>query len=398
MNSPTPPGRRIVFLANCVYGDHVAGGDIHFFQMAAAALRAGYRLHFFGGQALKQHLAKQGLMVEQTCTDSKKLGWINMDSLRGQLRLLLNYLGRFGRTLTKLSEIQRDDIAYAVTDYWFDALPVIFSRARRKIMILGMDSPTLGEIIRRSRPDVTATRLNSIYYWLSQSLTMRLFRFCRCKRILYVHPAMTERLRRLGYREGEMFFVSNGFNLEVAEQVPEQQKKYDAMWIGRVHRQKGLEDLLQTLAHLANMVKDFRAVLVGKLDELTPKLSALGLTKHVELPGLVSEQEKFRLFKASRILLMPSHYESWGIVIAEALSSGTPVVAYELEPYQPVFGNLVCYVRPFDVEAFKSAAAREIETSRAGGGGLDAAELERFKRDNSWQRAGERFLTAVRSL
>jgi glycosyltransferase involved in cell wall biosynthesis len=385
-------------VANCVYGDHVGGGDIHFFQMAQSAIRAGYRLHFFGGHALKGHLEQQRIAADQTLTDSKKLGKINMESLTGQFRLLFNYLGRFLRSLSRLPVIQSDDLAYAVTDSWFDALPVVFSRAKRKIMILGMDSPTLREIVVRGRPDVTATRLNSIYYWLSQSLTLRVFRWCRNKRILYVHPTMRERLLRLGYREQEMFFVSNGFNLEIAEQVPEQPKQYDAMWIGRVHRQKGLDDLLQTLVRLAKDVKDFRAVLVGKLDELAPKLSALGLTKHVDLPGLVSETEKFRLFKASRILLMPSHYESWGIVIAEAVSSGTPVVAYELAPYQPIFGKLVDYVRPFDIEQFGAAAVGAIGQSREGRGRFNAVELNEFKRENSWGRAGERFLDAVRSL
>jgi hypothetical protein len=73
-------------------------------------------------------------------------------------------------------------------------------------------------------------------------------------------------------------------------------------------------------------------------------------------------------------------------------------VAYELDAYRPVFGNLVRYVTPFDVEAFKLAATDEIEKSRAGPSGLDPAKLELFKQENSWQAAGKRFLGAVRGL
>ena len=49
--------RRIHFIANCVYGTHLAGGDIHFFEMARAAAEAGYDVNFFGGFALQQHIA-----------------------------------------------------------------------------------------------------------------------------------------------------------------------------------------------------------------------------------------------------------------------------------------------------------------------------------------------------
>ncbi|HZL14436.1 MAG TPA: hypothetical protein VFC85_09895, partial [Verrucomicrobiae bacterium] len=155
MNSEKLQRKRIVFIANCVYGDHVAGGDIHFFHMAQAAIDADYEVHFFGGHALKEHLEKRGIVATQTCTDRKKIGALNTESLPGQLRLLLNYVGRFWRTLLKLSEIRRDDTVYAVTDYWFDVWPMLFCRAGKKMMIFHMDAPTFNEIIFRSRPDVS---------------------------------------------------------------------------------------------------------------------------------------------------------------------------------------------------------------------------------------------------
>jgi glycosyltransferase involved in cell wall biosynthesis len=398
MNSEPTSRRRIVFLANCVYGDHVAGGDIHFFQMAAAAIEAGHQVHFFGGHALTKHLSERRIAAEQTCTDAATLGNIDMGSLRGQLRLFFNYLGRFWHALLHLSWIRREDTAYAVTDYWFDALPVILCRACRKMMILGMDAPTLGEIVRRQRPDVPPWRLNSIYYWLSQNLSLRLFRFCRRKRLLYVHPNMKARLRRLGYKESELVFVSNGFDLAVLERVPTPRKEFDVMWIGRPHQQKGIEDLLASLLFLSKCIRDFRAVLVGRLEDLAPRLAELDLTRSVRFTGLVSEPEKFHLFKASRVLLMPSHYESWGIVVAEALACGTPVVAYKLDAYPPIFGDLVRYVESFDVATFQRAAAEEIQKARAGADKLDAAQLDRFKAVNSWQAAGKRFLNAVEAL
>jgi glycosyltransferase involved in cell wall biosynthesis len=118
----------------------------------------------------------------------------------------------------------------------------------------------------------------------------------------------------------------------------------------------------------------------------------------VEFSGYVSESEKFRLLKSSRVFLMPSRYESWGIVIGEALAIGLPVVAYELEAYRPVFGELLRYVPAFDVEAFKHAAADEIQKSRVGEHWLDQAKLARFIRENSWEAVGQRFIDTIKSL
>jgi glycosyltransferase involved in cell wall biosynthesis len=398
MNETAKPNRRIIFIANCVYGDHVAGGDIHFFQMAQAAIDAGYQVHFFGGQALKEHLAKRRIAATQTCTDHKKVGRLNAESLSGQLRLLLDYLGRFWRTMSKLSEIRHDDVVYAATDYWFDAWPVIFSRAQRKLMILGMDAPTFWQIVFRLRPDVTMFRLNSIYYWASQNLSLWLFRWLERKRLFYVHPDMKPRLRALGYHEQEMVFISNGMNLQVAEQVPPQKKEYDVIWLGRVHRQKGIDDLLAMFVILAEELKDFRAVLVGRLDELSPRLAELKLSHCVTLTGLVSEEEKFRLFKASRVFLMPSRQESWGIVIAEALACDVPVVAYDLPAYRPIFGGLIDYVPLFDFEVFKTKSLEAIMNARRDKTVLAARELALLKSEHSWEAAGNRFIATINTF
>jgi glycosyltransferase involved in cell wall biosynthesis len=398
MSKAPNSSQRVVFFANCVYGDHVAGGDIHFFQMARAAIAAGYEVHFFGGHALKEHLKKQGIGATQTLTDRKKIPLLQDRTLGGQLRLLVNYLGRFWRTLARLGEIRAANLVYAATDYWFDALPVIFSRADKKMMILGMDAPSLREIILRSRPDVPASRLNSIYYWASQNLSLRLFRQMRKKILLYVHPAMKPRLLRIGYREEELIFVSNGMDLNTANQIPLQKKEFDVIWLGRMHRQKGIEDLLATLAFLKQAVPDFRAALVGRLDELAPRLAELNLLDCVYLAGLVPEAEKFRLFKASRVFLMPSRQESWGIVIAEALACEIPVTAYELPAYRPIFGGLIDYVPAFDLGQFKQKALAAVEKSRCGKTALNTEKMSALKAAHSWEAAGRRFLTVLDSF
>ena len=372
---------------------------MHLAYMARGALKAGYDVHFFGGHALQKQVSHAFSAPHVTLTDHRQLPPFTDHTLVGQFRMFGDYLIRFIRTLFHLNKIKKEDAVYACSDMWFDVIPLLFCRARNKLMILGMDAPRLGEIIRRSRPDVPASRLASVHYSLSQGFALRAFRRCRRKKIFYVHPTMHGRLRSLGYKPAETVFISNGVDVEMADRIPGQSKRYDVIWIGRVHAQKGIEEMLQTLVHLKDRVADFAAVLVGRLEaDLKPRIDELGLSPAVTFTGFVSDEEKLRLFKSSRLFIMPSHYESWGIVVGEALACGTPVVAYDLPAYRPIFGNLVDYVPCFDSEAFKKAALRSLESARKDKVELDQSELQTFRAMHSWQAAQRKFVEALEEL
>jgi len=293
----------------------------------------------------------------------------------------------------------------------------------RKLMVLHMEAPTLGQIITRGRPDVDPMRLASLHYWASQEWSLR--RFCACatkyrprdealvegtedirsdsrttsKHLFYLHPLMEPRLKKLGVRPDEMTLVSYGLEVAATDALPNQERIYDAVWIGRVHRQKGIEDLFATLQHLATKLPGFRAMFIGNVrDTLAPEIAARGLEKCAEFSGFVSEEEKIRLFKASRVFLMPSKHEGSPRVIGESLIAGTPVVAYEIPNYRPLFGDFVRYAPPFDLAAFQEAAEREILQMRSGVNYLDRMDLARFKQENSWETTQAKFLATLERM
>jgi glycosyltransferase involved in cell wall biosynthesis len=387
---------QLHFVMNGVFNVSVAGGDLHCLELARAALKAGYSIRFWGGHALQEVLAEQKVPADLTLTDHARLGPADFQALPGQFKLFTDYFRRFAGTLRQRAQMKAGDIVYAVSDYWSDVLPVVWSRAERKLMIWHMQAPSLGQIIRRSRPDVDPARLASLHYWLSQNISLRSFRFCRNKRLFYVHPAMRERLLAMGYRETEIQYLSFGMEAEPPPGSEVAQKTYDACWIGRVHRQKGIEDLLATLSFLAKNVDGFRAVMIGNVKAgLAPRIKELDLERHVEFSGFVSETEKFRLFRASRIFLMPSRFEGSPRVVGEALLCGLPVVAYEVETYRAIFRDLIHYVPCFDLAAFQNEALKHIRAVRAGAGAPPESEVKSFIRENSWQVLRERFLKTL---
>ncbi|HXG47623.1 MAG TPA: hypothetical protein VNO52_08360, partial [Methylomirabilota bacterium] len=263
MKSRPESNPRLHLVANGVFSTTIAGGDIHFLKLAEAAAEAGYTLNFFGGHALKTVIQQRGLPGIVTLTDDAPMPKVNQGALAGQFALFKDFFRRYARTRRVLELVAPEDRVYAVSDYWFDVLPAIQSPARRKLMVLHMEAPRFGQILARSRPDVDAARLASFHYWASQEYSLRRFARCRPRHLLYLHPSMRPRLRRLGFQDEETTFVSYGLEVTATEAVPAQPRTYDVVWVGRVHRQKGIDDLLATIETLARELPGFRAVFLG---------------------------------------------------------------------------------------------------------------------------------------
>ena len=348
---------------------------------------------------MQEVIRKHHIPGTVTLTDSGMMPKTNTGALGGQVKLFRDMFARYRRTIPLLDTIGENDLVYATSDYWFDVLPAVRSAARRKLMVWHMNAPGFGEIITRSRPDVDAMRASSLHYWASQNYSLRRFAGCAQKHLFHLHPAMRPELQRLGLRDEEMSYVSYGLEVTLNESVPAPAREFDAVWIGRVHRQKGIDDLLITLEWLAMRLENFRAIIIGNVkDALAPEMAKRGLEKHVTFSGFVSEEEKIRLFKASRVFLMPSQHEGSPRVVGESIIANTPVLAYDIPNYRPVFGNYVRYVPAFDLVDFHNAAEDEIKKMRAGENYLARLDLAEFKRANSWETTQGKFLAALERL
>jgi glycosyltransferase involved in cell wall biosynthesis len=397
----TTPSRaaKIHFIVNGIFSTSIAGGDMVYFNLVRAAAEAGYVVNHFGGHAFQSVAAAHQLPGSITLTDRAAMAKTG-SGLAGQFALFHDYWMRYRRTVQLMNHvINPEDFVCTASDYWFDVVPAARCTAKRKLMVLNMEAPTFAQIVTRSRPDVDAVRLASLHYWASQEWSLRRFARCPNRHMIYLHPQMEPRLDIHDIHANDRTFISYGLDPAANDAVPAQQRIYDAVWIGRVHRQKGIDDLLATLKFLAQRMEHFRAVFIGNVREkLLPEVRALGLEKNVEFSGFVSEEEKIRLFKASRVFLMPSKHEGSPRVIGESIVARTPVVAYEIPNYRPLFGDLVRYAPPFDLNAFQAAAEREILKMRARENYLDSADLEKFKRENSWETARKNFLAALEKM
>jgi glycosyltransferase involved in cell wall biosynthesis len=167
-----------------------------------------------------------------------------------------------------------------------------------------------------------------------------------------------------------------------------------AQWIPR----KGVLDLVR--AWRAEERPGAVLDLVGETDAdagyAAEVLEAASKDPSVIVRGPVDDATLAGLYASADLFALPSHYEGYGIVYAEALSFGLPIVACEVGPVPEVVGeDAALLVAPGDTGALSGALGRLL--SDAGlRQKMSAAALRRAAGLPRWRETVEGFLRVLR--
>jgi len=170
------------------------------------------------------------------------------------------------------------------------------------------------------------------------------------------------RMIQMGRTAESVFAVRGGVDLSIPASVPEpRNKEYDAVFIGRFHPQKGLRELLQVWQLVVKQKQGMKLALIGKgslEDELKNQVKILGLENSVSFLGFQDGVEKYKIIKASRLVVHPAIYDSGGMAAAEALACGLPGVAFDLPALKTYYPKGFLKVIPGDLNGFAQAILR----------------------------------------
>lgn len=98
--------------------------------------------------------------------------------------------------------------------------------------------------------------------------------------------------------------------------------------VARLDAQKAHKDLIDAHARLIKEGVNHRLVIIGEgglWDELTQQVRALGVADSVHFLGFQANPHRF--IKRATVFALCSEFEGFGLVLAEALACGTPVVS-----------------------------------------------------------------------
>jgi len=162
-------------------------------------------------------------------------------------------------------------------------------------------------------------------------------------KVIALNNVEAEQYKAMGVPEENIAIIPNGIDLSEYSELPPKgafKKKFGIpedrkiiLYLGRIHKIKGIDVLVKAYAHLKNEMNVNDAVLVvagpddGFLNEVKFLVYNLGITDSVLFTGPLYGRDKLEAFVDSEVYVLPSRYEIFGLTVLEAYACGKPIVA-----------------------------------------------------------------------
>ncbi|GCF07898.1 glycosyltransferase family 4 protein [Dictyobacter arantiisoli] len=132
------------------------------------------------------------------------------------------------------------------------------------------------------------------------------------------------------------------------------------LYLGTLEPRKNIATLLDAYAQLKQkyQIQEKLVLAGGKgwlYDEIFTRVHQLGLEEAVLFPGFVADSEQALWYQSAAVFAYPSLYEGFGIPVAEALASGTPVVTSNVSSLPEAGAGLALCIDPQDSNALSAA-------------------------------------------
>jgi glycosyltransferase involved in cell wall biosynthesis len=217
-----------------------------------------------------------------------------------------------------------------------------------------------------------------------------------------------EQVRRLGHR-GLVTVIPNGVDIDGfadgdashAETCwPELKDRRVVLFMSRLSPEKGLDLLIPVWAELMRSRTYSDAVLViagpddrGYQRTVEKMIDEHGMRSRICMVGMVRGREKAALLRRADVFILPSYSENFGIVVAEAMACGTPVITTTGTPWEQLQQvDAGRWMAPTN-EAVGQALRELLDMSESKREQMGARGAALIREQYTWDRVARKFLT-----
>lgn len=145
------------------------------------------------------------------------------------------------------------------------------------------------------------------------------------------HATKRDVITEFGVAQDSVTVIHNGIDADIFHPLPSAQR-HRARILTTASADvplKGLADLIDAFAQVLETHPDTELRIIGSLRDgpTAKRIAALGLTDKIEFKNGLTEKQLATEYATATLAVCPSLYEGFGFPVAEALASGTPVVA-----------------------------------------------------------------------
>ena len=169
------------------------------------------------------------------------------------------------------------------------------------------------------------------------------------------------------------------------------------LFVGLIRQVKGLDVLIRAMGHLLPEMPDLRLTVAGgsfyrayerDAEQVRQLVQALGLSNRVRFLGEVAPNDVAALMRECALLVVPSRRETFSLVTAEALASGTPVVATRCGGPEEILTEETGQLTDVDDPAALAIAIESALTRSYDRAALRRYAVDRFGSDAAAERLG----------
>lgn len=122
------------------------------------------------------------------------------------------------------------------------------------------------------------------------------------------------------------------------------------------------------------------------------------LESHVLFTGMVKGKEKIGLFRRADIFILPSYSENFGLVVAEALACGTPVITTTGTPWKAIENIEAGFWVPPERNAFFEAFQHLLDKSEDVREAMGSRGREYILKNYTWENAAHKMIKVYQCL
>lgn len=153
------------------------------------------------------------------------------------------------------------------------------------------------------------------------------------------------------------------------ERHPALADKRRLLFLSRIHEKKGCDLLIDAFAAVAARDPALHLVMAGPdqtgwRSVLETRARALGVADRITWTGMLKDGLKWGAYRCAEAFLLPSHQENFGIVVAEALACGVPVlISHQVNIWREVAADDAGIVEPDTAEGTRALLERWLALS-----------------------------------
>ncbi len=110
---------------------------------------------------------------------------------------------------------------------------------------------------------------------------------------------------------------------------PKDNNRIEVVFVGQLIQRKGIDLLLEAIQPLFKQYPNLFLIVIGRgemVDSIQEQAATLGVADRVVFEGVIPSSSIPERLAAADLLVLPSRFDGWGMVVNEALSVGTPVI------------------------------------------------------------------------